>query len=109
MVTLADAKAHLNLTDDADDALVTRLIVTAQQWLESQLGYTLADRYPPTGSPAVSTVPAPLDHGVLLMVGHLYENREASVVGVSATPIPFGVSDIVADWRDYSWGEPADA
>jgi hypothetical protein len=109
MVTLADAKAHLNLTDDADDALVTRLIATAQQWFESQLGYTLADRYPPTGSPAVSTVPAPIEHGVLMMIAQFYENREASVVGVTAAPIPFGVADIVADWRDYSWGETTDA
>lgn len=105
-VDLETAKQHLNLTTTDDDALVTRLIAVAADWLDAQLGYTVATKYPPTGSPAVSTVPPALDHCVLLMVGHFYANREATLVGVSAAPLPLGVADIVADWREYSWGEP---
>jgi hypothetical protein len=109
MTTLFDAaKQQLNITTTDDDELISRLLDTAQEWLEAQIGYKLADKYPPTGSPAVSTVPTPLDHARLLLVSHWYANREATLVGVSATPLPFGVADIVNDWRDWSWGE-ADA
>lgn len=47
-VTVDDAKPHLNLTTDDDSALVQRLISAAQDWLETQLGYKLADKYPQT-------------------------------------------------------------
>jgi hypothetical protein len=107
-VTVVDAKTHLNLTTDDDSALVQRLISAAQDWLESQLGYKLAEKYPQTGSPIVPVPPA-LDQAVLLMVGHWYANREATLVGVSAAPLPLGVADIVNDYRNWSWGECADA
>jgi uncharacterized phiE125 gp8 family phage protein len=34
-------------------------------------------------------VPPPIKQWILLMVGHLYENREASIPGVSITALPF--------------------
>jgi uncharacterized phage protein (predicted DNA packaging) len=107
-VTVDDAKKHLNLTTDDDSALVQRLISAAQDWLESQLGYKLADKFT-SGSPAALNVPPALDQAVLMLVGHWYANREATLVGVSAAPLPFGLADIVNDWRDWSWGECADA
>lgn len=107
-VTLDDAKAQLNLTTTDDDALVTRLMSAAQSWLEAQLGYKLADKYPPTGSPA-QTVPPALDHAILLMTAHWYANREASLIGVNGSELPLGVCDIVNDYRNWSWGECSDA
>lgn len=95
-VSLDDAKAHLNVTFDTDDALITRLIGVASDWLERQLGYQIADRYP-------DGVPPAIDHAVLLMIAHYYENREGALVGVSAQTLPFGVIDIVNDYRDWSW------
>ncbi len=106
MTDLATAKAHLNVTADIDDDLVTRLIAAAQDWMEAQLGYKIAEKYPPAGSPAVSTVPPALDQGCLLMVAHWYANRESTIVGVNAQTLPLGVSDIVSDFRNWSWGEP---
>lgn len=108
MTTLFDAaKQQLNITTTDDDELISRLLDTADSWLEAQLGYAVADKYPPSGSPAVSTVPRPLDHLRLMLVAHWYANREATLVGVSAAPLPFGVADIVNDFRDWSWGEPS--
>ncbi|HVV43177.1 MAG TPA: head-tail connector protein [Nitrobacter sp.] len=106
-VSLDDAKAQLNLTTDDDSGLVMRLITAAQDWLETQLGYKLADRFT-TGSPATLNVPPALDHCQLMMIGHFYANREATLVGVSAAPLPLGVCEIVNDWRDWSWGEADD-
>lgn len=97
-IDLAAANAHLNLTTSDNDVVVTRLIAAATDWFETQLGYKIADRYPDGVPPAV-------DQGILLMIGHWFANREATLVGVSATGLPFGVADIVNDYRDWSWGE----
>jgi hypothetical protein len=110
-VTFSTAKEQLNITTSDDDALLVRLVQAAQNWLERQLGYTLLSRYPIDVSDPqlpVSTIPPALDHAVLLLVGHFYANREASVIGVVAGELPLGVCDIVNDYRDWSWGE-ADA
>ena len=94
-----------NSATSDDIATVERLIDAAQSWLEAQLGYKLGEKFPPAGSPLMSTVPPALDQAILLMVGHWYANREGSLVGVSAAPLPLGIADIVNDWRDWSWGE----
>jgi len=104
-VSLEVAKAHLNVTTDVDDALITRLIGASQRWLESQLGYKLAEQYPPTGSPAISTVPDDLEQGQLMLIAHFYANREATLVGVSVQQMPFGLAEIILNYRNWSFGE----
>lgn len=104
-VDLVAAKAHLNVTTDIDDNLITRLISASQSWLEAQLGYKISEKYPPAGSPAVSTVPADLEQGQLMLIAHWYANREASVVSVSAQEMPLGLPDIVMNYRNWSFGE----
>lgn len=42
-VTLEEAKAHLRLTHDADDTLVSALISAARETVESHTGWALAD------------------------------------------------------------------
>lgn len=101
MVDLATAKQHLNVTTDVDDAVITRMIGAAQSWLESQLGYSLAEEYP-------NEIPGAIDHAVLMMVGHYYANREATTVGATGAVLPLGVSDIVYSYRKWSWGENGD-
>lgn len=44
-------------------------------------------------------VPAPIKAAILLIVGHLYENREASTVGVSAELLPMAVDALLAPYR----------
>jgi uncharacterized phiE125 gp8 family phage protein len=43
-------------------------------------------------------VPAPLKHAVLLLTGHLYENRE-EVTPTTLSEIPIGVYNLVAPYR----------
>lgn len=171
IVTLEEAKAHLNVTVGDDDALIERLIKTAVAKLDGErgvLGRCLAPTQlrlslsaftdeivlplPPTrsverieyvdatGMPRVmepeayriagldddvgarivrsprhpwpytaggpdavritftagyDTVPVPLASAILMHVAHLYENREASLVGVSAQVLPMGYQDLV--------------
>lgn len=93
--------AHLNGFDDGDLAMVERRLLAAQNLIERQLGFKIASRF---GGEEQEPVPEALRHAVLLLVAHWYENREATLVGVSAQPLPFGVGDIVAEFRDYSFG-----
>ncbi len=95
-----DLRDHLNLCGVDDDEMLYRLIAAAQSKLEAALGYRIGDRY---GGEDQEPVPEALVHAVRLLAGHYYENREASIVGVSITEIPFGVADIVADFRGYSF------
>jgi uncharacterized phiE125 gp8 family phage protein len=43
--------------------------------------------------------PAALKAAALLLIGHLYENREASLPGTTAAQIPFGVTEMVNLYR----------
>lgn len=61
--------------------------------------------YPSTGTGAdrKSTVPAPIRHAILLMVSHLFNNRDA-VTTTAAQPatLPMGVEALLASWRVWS-------
>ncbi|WP_136415529.1 head-tail connector protein [Herbaspirillum sp. ST 5-3] len=67
MITLDEAKTHIRVTGTDDDTEITAMIATAQAHIENYLGVTYAD----------GEAPAPVKSAALLMVGDLYENREA--------------------------------
>lgn len=102
IVDLEDAKSHLGILDDADDSLISGKIDAAQAWLESQLGYSIEDEY--DGDSPVA-YPADLVEAVRQMTAHMFENREATVVGLSITETPAAVADTVRNYRRY-WGFP---
>ena len=47
-------------------------------------------------------VPEPIRHAIMMMAAHLYENREAVVVGTAATELPMAVHTILEPYR--VWG-----
>lgn len=51
-----------------------------------------------------AAVPAPLRHAVKLVVGHLYENREATAAGQTPAELPLGVQALL---DSESWGSYA--
>jgi hypothetical protein len=105
-VTLEEVKAQLNQTLAVDDALIERKIMAAQSHLESLLGFTLAVQYPTTDDEDYpATVPAALKECVCLLTANWYENRESILVGVNGQPLPIGVDDVVANFRNYSWAD----
>lgn len=99
IVTLSDMKAHLGIVDNADDALISAKIDAAQAWLEQMLGYDIATEF---ASPLV--VPFDLVEAVKQVAAHFYENREASVAGLSILSVPMQVEDTIRNRRHYSWG-----
>lgn len=86
-VTLAEAKAHLRVDGDTDDTYIGRLLVAATQWVESETRVSLAE----TES---GQVPELLKQAILLLVGHLYENREAAT-DRRIDEVPLGVQRIM--------------
>lgn len=95
ILTVDDLKAHLNITGNADDALIAQKIDVAEAWISRWLEITLAE---------MEEVPADLKEAVRLLVAHLYENREATLVGISADELPLGLWDILNQHRAWGFG-----
>lgn len=93
MITLDQAKAHLRVTIADDDALITDKLSAAKAWVGA---YTASD-------PDLVGTPAPVNEAVLQLTAHLYENREASLVGVTASALPFGFLDLLANYRAFAF------
>jgi hypothetical protein len=94
IITLADAKAHLNVTDTFDDALITSKIASAQASVEGFVGAKLDDVEAfPDGAPE------PLKEAVRQLVAHLYENR-GDVPGVR---VPDSIVDLVGPYKAWTF------
>jgi uncharacterized phage protein (predicted DNA packaging) len=94
LVTVADAKAHLNIVDDADDELIAAKIEAAESWVAAFTGSDFADDEAfPDGAPA------PVLEAIRKLVADLYEHRESS----DETGAPFGVADLLAPYRKWTF------
>jgi hypothetical protein len=93
MIDLAAAKAHLNVTIDADDALISDKLAAAKAFVAAYTG----------GPVDADDTPAPVKEAVLQLTANLYENREASLVGVTAQQLPFGFLDLLANYRAFAF------
>ncbi|MEW9838089.1 head-tail connector protein [Mesorhizobium marinum] len=92
IVTAAEVRAHSNLPDDEPDAFLTQKIAAAEDWCAAYVGQALEEFDP---------LPAGIREAVLRIAADLYENREASLVGVSASALPFGVTDLLSPHRAW--------
>ena len=95
VIQLADMKAHLNITFDTDDTLIQGKIDAAESWIASFTGQV----WPPTADP----VPGALLEAIRQLGAHLYENREASLVGVTSQELPFGLLDLLTPFRAWAF------
>ena len=75
IVTLEEAKTHLRVQHDEEDALTTGLIEQAQTAAEDFCRVSFEPYVDDDGCEA--DVPGPVKLAVLLMVGYFYEHREA--------------------------------
>ena len=100
MTTIAveDVKLHLNIDTVEDDGLLGDKIAAAEAWLAQFIGVALddADTFP-------DGTPEPLREAVRQLVGHLYENREATLVGLSITDVSPGLFDLIRPYREYQF------
>lgn len=52
-----------------------------------------------TATVGMTETPGDVRAALLLLIGHLYENRESVVIGVSTTELPMGVSMLLDPWK----------
>ena len=95
IVQLSVLKAQLNVTSSDDDGLLEIKLDAAQDHIERLLGFKIDTRFPDETPPA-------LKEAVLQLASHWYEQREAAVFGISGQEVPFGVWQIITEFRD--WG-----
>lgn len=92
ILSVADLKGHLNIVGTDDDALIGNKIAAAEAWIASFVGTPLDDFDP---------LPAPLMEAVRQLVGHLYENREATLIGITMADVSPGLFDLMRPYREY--------
>ncbi|MGN6311745.1 MAG: head-tail connector protein [Xanthobacteraceae bacterium] len=90
MLTLSDAKAHLNVTFDADDSLIEAKLDAAKAWVEAYTGEEITD-----------STAAPVNQAVLMLTAHLYQNREAAIIGMTADTLPLGFLTLLDPFRAW--------
>lgn len=93
IIDLVAAKAHMNITFEDDNQLISDKIEAAQAHLETLLGFVIEEKY--------ETPPADLKQAVLALVAHFYENREAT--GVNLFEVPMSVWDVIRERRSYAF------
>lgn len=76
MLTLSEVKNHLRVTTSEDDSLITLYIEAVEENIKAFLNRDI----PILGESPID-YPAPIKAAMLLMVGDLYENREAQIAG----------------------------
>ena len=124
MITSLDhLKAHLNIIEGNDDALLSAKLEASQVAVGNFLGIDLATAYTqfaatvynPTPDPrydehgvdlttiltaeVISDAPAPIKEAVLQLAAHLFEFRELVLTSDRATPLPYGIFDLVGSYK----------
>ncbi len=103
ILTLKQVKDQLNFTDDIgdiDDDLLTLKMNAAQNYAESLLGYKIEERF---GGEGKEPIPPALQEAVCELAAWWYEKREGSVTGTIVTELPNAFSDIIRNFRDWTF------
>lgn len=101
ILTIYELKEHLAFTDDIgseDDFLLARLIDGAQTHVERLLGFKIEETF---GGVDQDPVPPALVEAVSQLAAWWYEQREAA--GDGAREVPFGVREIVTEFREFTF------
>lgn len=99
IVTLAEAKKHLNLDDYIvdDDDYITMLIDVATERVETHLDIKFDDVFND-----LVDVPKSIKHGILLVVGEMYRHRELTTTE-SEINHTYSLDWLLANYKNYSY------
>ena len=84
---MLDAKAHLRIDETDEDSVIAGLIDAASDHLQS-IGVDVSS----------TPLPPAIAQAILLLVGHYYENREATI-DRPMHALPLGVARLIAPYR----------
>ncbi|APZ51231.1 head-tail connector protein [Salipiger abyssi] len=93
-ITVAEAKAHLNIGFDDDDTLIGGLLSAATTHAERYLRREFAVEYP-------DGLPAPIRTAILQHVAAMFRDREATQEGPLTEP-PLLWKDLLSSYRVFS-------
>jgi uncharacterized phage protein (predicted DNA packaging) len=98
MITLDQAKKHLNLEPDfvEDDEYILGLISMAEQAVRVHVNEDFDKLAEDNGG----CFPAPLQQAMLLMIGNMYQNREP--LGTRNAALPFNYQYLINLYQNYS-------
>lgn len=105
LIDLGTAKIHLRTNGDGEDDLISIYLDAAEsaavEFLNRNVYATQEDledaSEPDEACPMV--INGPVKAAMLLILGHLYANRENSVVGVSYQELPMGAHSLLWPYR----------
>ena len=105
-IDLATAKLHLRVTEPEEDTLITALIAAAYLSVEGRIFrkvYDAGETIPEEDTTGIHVNEA-INAAVLLIVGHLYANREDVVAGATATQLPMGSEFLITPYINFAGG-----
>ena len=100
LLDLATVKLHLRVDDSAEDALIGLYVTAAEESAMQFLGRTIYATELAQGLDTAGIVINPaIQAALLLIVGHLYANREDVLAGVSVAQLPNGSQYLMQPYR----------
>jgi hypothetical protein len=94
-ITLEQAKDHIRVDFNDDDFYIEELIAVSEASIENEIGTTLASNL------VGGVLPKPLYQAILFLIGHLYNQREPVMVGVSVVKCPFTLEYLIAPYKTW--------
>lgn len=98
MIELGVVKQHLRVEGDHEDALVGVYLAAAVDAAERYIGRKLYVDQVPEEEQGLVITPS-ITAAILLITGHLYENREEVVTGTIATRLPMTSESLLWPYR----------
>ena len=100
LLDLATVKLHLRVDGSAEDALIGLYVTAAEEFAMQFLGRTIYATELAQGldTAGIAINPA-IQAALLLIVGHLYANREDVLAGVSVAQLPNGSQSLLQPYR----------
>ena len=100
LLDLATVKLHLRVDDSAEDALIGLYVTAAEEFAMQFLGRAIYANTLAQGADTAGIVINPaIQAALLLIVGHLYANREDVLAGVSVAQRPNGSQYLLQPYR----------
>ncbi len=103
IATLIELKDQLSFTGDIgsyDDTMLQAKLDAAHNHVERVLGFGIETSF---GGDGQEPVPPVLKEAVLMLAAWWYEQRETALVDGSAIEVPFGVREILNEYREFTF------
>lgn len=86
---LAFVKEYLKVDYEDEDATIEMLILAAQSYIQTMLGFKISDEW------SIEEIPEELTVATLLIIAHWFDHRQMQTVGTLGEEIKFAVTALV--------------